>query len=73
MSVQGAAGGGNLKSLTVRVSYNDGRSWNKATATGGRITVRNPAKGKGVSLRAEITDKQGNTSMVSIRNAYYSK
>ncbi|MGW3493768.1 S8 family serine peptidase [Streptomyces sp. NPDC001020] len=73
VSVQGAAGGGNLKSLTVRVSYDDGRSWKKVTVTGGRITVRNPAKGKGISLRAAITDKQGNTSMVSIHNAYYGK
>ncbi|MFI2411940.1 S8 family peptidase [Streptomyces sp. NPDC018947] len=73
VSVQGAAGGSNLKSLTVRVSYDDGRSWSRATVTDDRITVRNPAKGKGISLRAEITDKQGNTSKVSIHNAYYGK
>ncbi|MFF9512484.1 S8 family serine peptidase [Streptomyces sp. NPDC014724] len=73
VNVQGAAEGGNLKSLTVRVSYDDGHSWRKATVTGDRITVKNPAKGKGISLRAEVTDKQGNTSMVSIHNAYYGK
>jgi subtilisin family serine protease len=73
VTVEGAAAGRNLKSLAVYVSYDDGRSWKKTDVRNGRIIVRNPAKGKGISLRAEITDRKGNRSKISIHNAYYGK
>ncbi|MGJ5797251.1 S8 family peptidase [Streptomyces griseorubiginosus] len=73
VTVEGAATGRNLKSLTVHVSYDDGRTWKKTDVRNGKITVKNPAKGKGVSLRAKITDKKGNSSTISIHNAYYGK
>ncbi|AXE90453.1 hypothetical protein C1703_36020 [Streptomyces sp. Go-475] len=73
VTVEGAAAGRNLKSLAVYVSYDDGRTWKKTDVRNGRITVRNPAKGKGVSLRAKITDKKGNKSTISVHNAYYGK
>ncbi|MEV7197417.1 S8 family serine peptidase [Streptomyces sp. NPDC093510] len=74
VTVQGAAAGaGNLKSLAVYVSYDDGRTWKKVTVQGGKVAVKNPAKGEGVSLRARITDKDGNKSSVSIHDAYYGK
>lgn len=73
VTVEGPAKGRNLKSLAVWVSYDHGRTWKKVTVTHGRITVKNPAKGKAVSLRAKITDKKNNTSMISIYNAYYGK
>ncbi|WP_424868250.1 S8 family peptidase [Streptomyces sp. SAI-229] len=73
VTVEGAAQGKNLKSLSVYVSYDSGKTWKKTTVTKGKITVKNPAKGKAVSLRAKITDKKGNTSTISVHNAYYGK
>ncbi|MEU4927939.1 S8 family serine peptidase [Streptomyces yokosukanensis] len=72
VTVEGAAAGGNLKSLAVYVSY-DGKTFTKADVRDGRITVKNPAKGTSVSLRSEITDKQGDTSQITIYDAYFGK
>jgi subtilisin family serine protease len=72
VAVEGSAAGSNLKSLAVYVSY-DGKTWTKVTVKGGRITVKNPAKGKSVSFRAKITDKKGNTSEITIHDAYHGK
>ncbi|NEA99688.1 S8 family serine peptidase [Streptomyces sp. SID13726] len=73
VTVEGAAKGSNLKSLTVYVSYDYGQTWKKTTVTAGKITVKNPAKGKAISFHAKIADKKGNKSTVSIYNAYYGK
>ncbi|MFJ3666033.1 S8 family serine peptidase [Streptomyces sp. NPDC090106] len=73
VTVEGAAKGSNLKSLTVYVSYDYGQTWKKVTVSGGKITVKNPEKGKGISFHAKITDKKGNKSTVSLYNAYYGK
>ncbi|WP_431044002.1 S8 family serine peptidase [Streptomyces sp. P1-3] len=73
VAVRGAAAGGNLKSLTVHVSYDDGAHWKKLTVTGGKVTVKNPAAGKSVSFKAKATDKQGNTVSQSILRAYLTK
>nr|WP_208903440.1 S8 family peptidase [Streptomyces incarnatus] len=70
VTVEGSAAGGNLKSLAVYVSY-DGRTFTKADVRGGRITVKNPAKGKSLSFRSVITDKKGNTSEITIYDAYF--
>ncbi|MFF5155072.1 S8 family serine peptidase [Streptomyces sp. NPDC000348] len=73
VTVEGAAKGKNLKSLAVYVSYDSGKTWKKTTVTKGKITVKNPAKGKAISFRAKIADKKGNTSTISIYNAYHGK
>ncbi|WP_307037230.1 S8 family peptidase [Streptomyces canus] len=73
VSVEGAAKGSNLKSLSVYVSYDYGKTWKKVTVTGGKITVKNPEKGKAISFHAKIADKKGNKSTISIYNAYYGK
>ncbi|GGP32154.1 hypothetical protein GCM10010278_02490 [Streptomyces melanogenes] len=73
VTVQGSAAGKNLKSLAVSVSYDDGKTWQLVKVENGRISVKNPAKDKAVSLRADVTDKQGNKSMLTIHNAYYGK
>ncbi|WP_031007979.1 S8 family peptidase [Streptomyces sp. NRRL F-5727] len=73
VTVQGAAAGKNLSSLTVKVSYDGGTSWKAVRVVDGRIAVRNPAKDAGISLAAEITDRQGNGSTVSIHNAWFGK
>lgn len=73
VTVQGAAAGKNLASLTVSVSHDDGKTWQRALVRDGRISVESPAKDRGVSLSAEVTDKQGNTSTLTIHNAWYGK
>ncbi|MEV0322716.1 S8 family serine peptidase [Streptomyces sp. NPDC050658] len=73
VTVHGAAAGSNLKSLAAYVSYDYGQTWKKVTVSGGKIKVKNPAAGKGISFHAKITDKKGNKSTLSIYNAYYGK
>ncbi|WP_103533522.1 S8 family serine peptidase [Streptomyces sp. SM11] len=73
VKVHGAAAGRNLKSLKTYVSYNGGKTWKKVTAKKGKITFRNPAKGKAISFAARVTDKKGNTSSVRIYSAYLGK
>ncbi|SEB69236.1 Serine protease, subtilisin family [Streptomyces sp. TLI_105] len=73
VTVQGAAAGTNLKSLTVSVSYDDGKTWQPVKVVGGVISVKSPAKDSGVSLSAEVTDKQGNTSTLTVHHAWFGK
>ncbi|MGW7264091.1 S8 family peptidase [Streptomyces sp. NPDC054842] len=73
VTVQGAAAGGNLRSLYVYVSYDYGQTWTRLTVKNGKVEVTNPEKGKGISFHAKITDKKGNKSTISIYNAYYGK
>ncbi|MHC3468141.1 S8 family peptidase [Streptomyces sp. 7R007] len=73
VTVEGAAKGSNLKSLSVYVSYDYGQTWKKLSVVHGKITVKNPEKGKAISFHAKITDKKGNKSTISIYNAYYAK
>ncbi|MFH8988868.1 S8 family peptidase [Streptomyces sp. NPDC017940] len=73
VTVQGAAAGDRLKSLYVYVSYDYGQKWELVKVRNGKIEVKNPAQGKGISFHAKITDKKGNKSTVSIYNAYYGK
>ncbi|WP_438818526.1 S8 family peptidase [Streptomyces brasiliscabiei] len=71
VTVQGAAAGRNLKSLAVytRVS-GTGQKWTEVTVRKGRFTQKTPAAGRTVSLRAEVTDRKGNRSTVTIHDAY---
>ncbi|MER7488594.1 S8 family serine peptidase [Streptomyces sp. NPDC126497] len=73
VTVEGSAKGKNLKSLSVYVSYDYGKTWKKSTVKKGGITFKNPSKGKAISFRAKIADKKGNKSTISIYNAYYGK
>ncbi|MGW6420679.1 S8 family peptidase [Streptomyces sp. NPDC055055] len=73
VTVQGSAAGRNLKSLAIWASYDDGKTWRSVRVAGGGITVKSPAKDASVSLRAEVTDRQGNTSTVTIHHAWYGK
>ncbi|MFK0288591.1 S8 family peptidase [Streptomyces sp. NPDC090499] len=70
VKVEGPAAGRNLRSLSVYASYDDGRTWRKLTVRGGKVSVKNPERGRGIALRAEITDRKGNKSTVSVHNAY---
>ncbi|MER6998123.1 S8 family serine peptidase [Streptomyces sp. NPDC000410] len=73
VTVQGAAAGDKLKSLEVYVSYDRARTWTKVPVRNGKVAVRNPAKGQGIALRAEVTDKDGNLSTVAIHDAYFGR
>ncbi|MVO83470.1 S8 family serine peptidase [Streptomyces sp. p1417] len=73
VTVQGAAAGDQLKSLYTYVSYDYGQTWEQVKVKNGKIEVKNPEQGKGISFHAKITDKKGNKSTVSIYNAYYGK
>jgi len=73
VAVEGSAKGSNLKSLSVYVSYDYGQTWKKVSVVGGKIKVKNPAKGKAISFHAKIADKKNNKSTISIYNAYYGK
>ncbi len=73
VTVEGAAKGSNLKSLSVYVSYDYGKTWKKLTVKKGKVSFKNPAKGKAISFHAKIADKKDNKSTVSIYNAYYGK
>ncbi|WP_101392735.1 S8 family serine peptidase [Streptomyces sp. TLI_146] len=73
VTVQGAAAGKDLRSLAVSVSYDDGKTWQLVKVENGRISVKNPAKDRAVSFRADVTDKQGNKSTLTIHHAYYGK
>ncbi|MFI0923921.1 S8 family serine peptidase [Streptomyces sp. NPDC021012] len=73
VTVQGAAAGGNLKSLSVSVSYDGGKTWQATKVVEGLVSVKSPAKDSGVSLSAEVTDKQGNVSTLTVHNAWLGK
>ena len=73
VTIQGAAAANNLKSLAVYASYDGGATWQKTPVKNGSITVKNPPKTKSISFRANITDKQGNRSSVTVYDAYFGK
>ncbi|GAA1905846.1 S8 family serine peptidase [Streptomyces sodiiphilus] len=73
LTVQGPAAGDGLGSLTVRVSYDSGATWEEAAVTDGAVTVRNPAAGGSVSFGAEVTDREGNTTSQTVIDAYLTR
>ncbi|MFF4379882.1 serine protease [Kitasatospora sp. NPDC001547] len=70
VTVQGAAADGRTLSLTVSASTDAGASWTRLPLADGAVTVHNPPPGTGVSLRAELTDTDGNTLDQTIADAY---
>ena len=62
------------RTLTVEVSFDDGRTWERATVTprGGNpaAVIHSPREPGFVSLRATATDQAGNTATVTIIRAY---
>ncbi|MEU9450544.1 S8 family serine peptidase [Streptomyces sp. NPDC048277] len=70
-----AAKKGAVKSLTVQVSYDGGRTWKTApvhTAADGRrsLVLTHPAEPGTVSLRATLVDTGGNTVTETLPTAY---
>ncbi|MYW67085.1 S8 family serine peptidase [Streptomyces sp. SID8379] len=70
VEVEGAAAGENLKSLAVEASYDSGATWQKLSLKHGRASLRAPAVDKGVALRAEVVDQQGNISKLAVYDAF---
>ncbi|WP_128433650.1 S8 family serine peptidase [Streptomyces cyaneus] len=76
LSLQGpAAAKGHLKSLTVKASYDGGRTWKPVTvhsAASGKpyLTLTNPKNPGTVSFRTNLADTAGNTYTGTIHNAY---
>ncbi|WP_351235857.1 S8 family serine peptidase [Streptomyces sp. NPDC002133] len=69
--VEGAAAGQQPKKLAFEVSYDEGTTWQPARAVGsGHLSLKHPAKAGSVSLRAKLTDMQGNTLVQTIERAY---
>ncbi|MFE4983581.1 MULTISPECIES: S8 family serine peptidase [unclassified Streptomyces] len=73
VTVQGSAAGKNLKSLAISVSYDNGKTWQRVQVRNGAISVKSPAKDSGISLSAVVKDKQGNTSTLTLHNAWLGK
>ncbi|MEV7872153.1 hypothetical protein AB0P17_39980 [Streptomyces sp. NPDC088124] len=70
-SVEGAAAGTRPAKLAFEVSYDEGATWQPAEAVGGtHLSLRHPAGAGSVSLRAELTDRDGNTLAQTIERAY---
>ncbi|WP_051743046.1 hypothetical protein [Kitasatospora sp. MBT66] len=70
VTVQGAAAGGRVRSLAVSMCADGGRSWTVLPVHEGAVTVPNPVAGTAVSLRAELTDTDGNTLDQTLVDAY---
>ncbi|WP_210569323.1 S8 family serine peptidase [Streptomyces sp. GESEQ-4] len=70
-TVEGAATARTVKKLSFEVSYDDGSTWTAAKAVGGtHLLLDHPARSGTVSLRAKLTDRDGNTLVQTINRAY---
>ncbi|MDX2932742.1 hypothetical protein SipoB123_22240 [Streptomyces ipomoeae] len=76
VGIQGpAAKKGAVKSLTVEVSYDAGRTWKPATVHTGKdgeryLTLTHPAKPTTIGLKATLIDRDGNTVTETLPTAY---
>ncbi|MFH8471635.1 serine protease [Streptomyces sp. NPDC018000] len=70
VTVLGAAANGRARSVAVSVSVDGGASWTRVPVERGAVTVHNPRAGTGVSLRAALTDTDGNTLTQTVIDAY---
>ncbi|MEU6141213.1 S8 family serine peptidase [Streptomyces sp. NPDC047081] len=69
-TIQGAAAGQRPAELAFQVSYDEGATWHAAKTVGTHLVLHHPAKAGSVSLRAELTDRDGNTLTQTIERAY---
>lgn len=76
VGIQGpAAKKGAVKSLTVKVSYDAGRTWKSTTVHTGKdgkryLTLTHPAKPTTIGLKATLVDRDGNTVTETLPTAY---
>ena len=70
-TVEGAASARSAKKLAFEVSYDDGKTWTTVKAVdGNRLSLEHPAQPGTVSLRAKLTDRDGNTLVQTVDRAY---
>lgn len=70
-TVEGAATKGTVEKLEFEVSYDGGRTWTTAEAVQGtHLVLDHPAEPGTVSLRAKLTDRDGNTLVQTVERAY---
>jgi subtilisin family serine protease len=71
---QDGTGTTTIRTLTVEVSYDEGATWQPAplesTSDGGVARLTHPDRTGFVSLRANLTDTDGNTAFVLLLRAY---
>ncbi|MFE3899915.1 serine protease [Streptomyces sp. NPDC059153] len=70
VTVLGAAANGRARSVAVSVSVDGGTSWTRVPVERGAVEIHNPRAGTGVSLRAALTDTEGNTLTQTVIDAY---
>jgi len=70
VTVQAPIGANRNRSLSVQVSYDDGRTWKAAPVIAGVVVLNHPKTAGFVSLRAKATDVKGNTVEETIIRAY---
>jgi hypothetical protein len=69
-TLPGAVGAGRTGAVTLDLSYDDGRTWRRASGRDGEFRLDAPKKSAFVSLRASAHDSAGNTvSQTVIRAA----
>ncbi|MGW3347141.1 S8 family serine peptidase [Nonomuraea rubra] len=72
--LDGVAGAGDLRAVTLEISYDDGATWRKARLDRGRDGWRTrldaPAAASFVTLRAAAGDSRGNTVAQTITRAF---
>jgi hypothetical protein len=61
---------GELASLSVEVSFDDGQSWQEAALVDGMVRLFHPEGGGFVSLRSTATDSHGNSVTQTVIRAY---
>ncbi|WP_235921838.1 S8 family serine peptidase [Lentzea tibetensis] len=64
------ADNGRINRVTVEVSFDDGKTWQRVPVVGGKALVHNPGKAGFASLRAKASDTLGNCSEVTVIRAY---
>ncbi|WP_306328655.1 serine protease [Streptomyces venezuelae] len=70
VTVQGEAARTGVRSLAVSMSADGGATWTRVPVTEGQAAFRTPGPGGSVSLRAELTDTEGNTLTQTQTHAY---
>ncbi|WP_238431678.1 S8 family serine peptidase [Streptomyces cavernae] len=70
-TVEGAATTDTVEKLEFEVSYDEGKNWTTTEAVdGNRLSLEHPAEPGSVSLRAKLTDRDGNTLVQTVDRAY---
>jgi hypothetical protein len=70
VTVQAPIAANRNRSLSVQVSYDDGKTWRAAPVIAGVVVLNHPKAAGFVSFRAKATDVKGNTVEQTIIRAY---